>query len=99
VPSSTYTALLEKIHNLEAQHQHDRKVLEEELKEERRARREDVRILREAMYAFYKFMDQDTPQKFADVEDKIEDVLDRQQRLQERVITVDDSAMALEDRI
>lgn len=95
----SYLALVDKIHRLEAQHEHDRRIWEEELKEERRARREDIRILREAMYPFYKFMEQDVPQKFDDVEDKIEGVVDRQQQLQERVITVDDSTMALEDRV
>lgn len=99
LPNVSYMALLDRIHNLESQYLHDKKVWEEELKEERRARREDVRILREAMYPFFKFMDQEVPQKWTDVEDRIEDIVDRQQLLQERLITVDDSTMALEDRI
>lgn len=92
-------ALTDRIRRLEARYEYERNVWQEELKEERRARREDVRILREAMYSFYKFMEQDIPQKFEYVEDKIEGVVDRQQQLQERLMTVDDSTMALEDRV
>jgi hypothetical protein len=99
LPNVSYMALQDRIHSLESQYQHDKKVWEEELKEERRARREDVRILREAMYPFFKFMDQEVPQKWTDVEDRIEHIVDRQQQLQERLITVDDSTMTLEDRI
>ncbi|KAL1876061.1 hypothetical protein Plec18167_005322 [Paecilomyces lecythidis] len=84
---------------LEAKYDHERKAWQEELKEERRARREDVRVLREAMYSLYRFVEQDIPRKFDDVEDKIEGVVDCQQQLQERVMTVDDSTMALEDRV
>jgi len=99
LPNVSYMALQDRIHSLESQYQHDKKVWEEELKEERRARREDVRILREAMYPFFKFMDQEVPQKWTDVEDRIDHIVDRQQQLQERLITVDDSTMTLEDRI
>lgn len=99
VPYASFLALMERIHRLEAQHEHDRRIWEEELKEERRARREDIRILREAMHAFYKFMEQDVPRKFDEVEDKIESVVDRQHQLQERMITVYDSTMALGDRV
>ncbi|KAL1971108.1 hypothetical protein VTN77DRAFT_59 [Rasamsonia byssochlamydoides] len=99
VTSVSYVALLDRIRSLEAQYQRDKKIWEEELKEERRARREDVRVLREAMYSFFQFMEQDVPRQFVDIEDKIESIVDRQQQLHERVITVDDSSMILEDRI
>ncbi|KKA16632.1 hypothetical protein T310_9750 [Rasamsonia emersonii CBS 393.64] len=97
--SVAYAALLDRINSLEAQYQRDRKIWQEELQEERRARREDVRVLREAMHAFFQFMEQDVPRQFVDIEDKIESVVDRQQQLHERVMTVDDSSMVLEDRI
>ncbi|KAJ9202536.1 hypothetical protein DTO164E3_2976 [Paecilomyces variotii] len=84
---------------LEAQYEHERKIWQEELKEERRARREDIRVLREAMYSLYKVVEQDIPRQFEYVEDKIEGLVDCQQQLQERVMTVDDSTMALEDRV
>jgi hypothetical protein len=99
VSSASYLALLDRIHILESQHQRDRKLWQEELKEERRARREEVRLLREAMYSFFQFMEQEVPRQFVDIEDKIESVVDRQQQLQERVVAVDDSSMVLEDRI
>lgn len=97
--SASYAALLDRINSLEAQYQRDRKIWQEELREERRVRREDVRVLREAMHAFFQFMEQDVPRQFVDIEDKIESVVDRQQQLHERVMTVDDSSMVLEDRI
>lgn len=97
--SACCSGLADKIQRLEAKYDHERKAWQEELKEERRARREDVRILREAMYSLYRFVEQDIPRKFDDVEDKIEGVVDCQQQLQERLMTVDDSTMALEDRV
>jgi len=94
-----YVALLDRIYRLEEQYRHDRKIWQDELKEERRARREDARVLREAMYSFYKFMEQEVPQKFVHVEDKIDGFLDQLLRLGERVGAIDDSAMALENRV
>ncbi|KAJ9247873.1 hypothetical protein DTO280E4_975 [Paecilomyces variotii] len=90
---------MDKMRRLEAQYEHERKVWQEELNEERRARREDIRVLREAMYSLYKVVEQDIPRQFEYVEDKIEGLVDSQQQLQERVMTVDDSTMALEDRV
>lgn len=90
---------MDKMRRLEAQYEHERKVWQEELKEERRARREDIRVLREAMYSLYKVVERDIPRQFEYVEDKIEGLVDCQQQLQERVMTVDDSTMALEDRV
>ncbi|GAD97777.1 hypothetical protein PAAG_08626 [Paecilomyces variotii No. 5] len=97
--SACYSTLVEKVRRLEAKYEHERKIWQEELKEEQRARREDVRVLREAVYSLYRFVEQDIPRKFDDVEDKIEGVVDCQQQLQERLMTVDDSTMALEDRV
>ncbi|KAK2812556.1 hypothetical protein FQN50_001200 [Emmonsiellopsis sp. PD_5] len=92
-------ALMERICRLEEQHQHDRKLWEDELKEERRARREDARVLREAMYSFYKFMEREVPGKFVAVDDKIDGLLDSVSRLGERIGVIDDSTMALENRV
>ncbi|KAJ9268812.1 hypothetical protein DTO212C5_5013 [Paecilomyces variotii] len=97
--SAGYLALMDKMRRLEAQYEHERKIWQEELNEERRARREDIRVLREAMYSLYKVVEQDIPRQFEYVEDKIEGLVDCQQQLQERVMTVDDSTMALEDRV
>ncbi|KAK2776357.1 hypothetical protein FQN53_002715 [Emmonsiellopsis sp. PD_33] len=91
--------LMERICRLEEQHQHDRKLWEDELKEERRARREDARVLREAMYSFYKFMEREVPGKFVAVDDKIDGLLDSVSRLEERIGVIDDSTMALENRV
>ncbi|EEH45285.2 uncharacterized protein PADG_01435 [Paracoccidioides brasiliensis Pb18] len=95
----TKMALLERICRLEEQHRHDRRLWEEELKEERRARREDTRVLREAMHSFYKFMEGEVPRKFAAVDDKTDSLLDHVSRLEERITIVDDSTMALENRV
>ncbi|OJD15271.1 hypothetical protein AJ78_04456 [Emergomyces pasteurianus Ep9510] len=95
----TQAVLLERIYRLEEQHRHDRKLWEEELKEERRARREDARVLREAMHSFYKFMEREVPQKFATVDDKTDVLLDHVSRLEERIGMIDDSTMALEIRV
>ncbi|PGH08377.1 hypothetical protein GX51_01203 [Blastomyces parvus] len=96
---STLPALLERVSRLEEQHRHDRKLWEEELKEERRARREDARVLREAMHSFYKFMEREVPQKFAAVDDKTDSLLDHVSRLEERIGIIDDSTMGLENRV
>ncbi|OJD10790.1 hypothetical protein ACJ73_09696 [Blastomyces percursus] len=92
-------ALLERVSRLEEQHRHDRKLWEDELKEERRARREDARVLREAMHSFYKFMEREVPQKFAAVDDKTDSLLDHVSRLEERIGIIDDSTMGLENRV
>ncbi|KAL1995626.1 hypothetical protein VTN49DRAFT_1813 [Thermomyces lanuginosus] len=95
----SYRALVERIQSLETEHQHARRRWEAELREERRARREDVRVLREAMYSFFRFMERDVPRRFVEVEDRLDAVVDRQQRIQERLIGVDDASMALEERV
>ncbi|EEH39357.2 hypothetical protein PAAG_08626 [Paracoccidioides lutzii Pb01] len=95
----TKMALLERICRLEEQHRHDRRLWEEELKEERRARREDTRVLREAMHSFYKFMEGEVPRKFAAVDDKTDSLLDHVSRLEERITIIDDSTMTLENRV
>ncbi|EEQ83723.2 uncharacterized protein BDCG_00528 [Blastomyces dermatitidis ER-3] len=92
-------ALLERVSRLEEQHRQDRKLWEEELREERRARREDARVLREAMHSFYKFMEREVPQKFAAVDDKTDSLLDHVSRLEERIGIIDDSTMGLENRV
>ncbi|KKZ58459.1 hypothetical protein EMCG_00950 [[Emmonsia] crescens] len=92
-------ALLERVCRLEEQHRHDRRLWEEQLKEERRARREDARVLREAMHSFYKFMEREVPQKFAAVDDKTDSLLDHVSRLEERIGIIDDSTIALETRV
>lgn len=91
--------LLDRIRKLEERYHQDRKILEDQLKAERRARREDSRHLREAMHTFYKFMEQEAPRKFVELEDKIDAVVDRELRLRERVLAIDDSNMALENRM
>ncbi|KAK2767460.1 hypothetical protein FQN54_003616 [Arachnomyces sp. PD_36] len=95
----SHAPLLERIRRLEEQYQQDRKILEDQLKAERRARREDSRNIREAMHSFYKFMEQEVPRKFVEVEDKIDAVMDREFRLRERVLAIDDSNMSLENRV
>ncbi|OAX78020.1 hypothetical protein ACJ72_07674 [Emergomyces africanus] len=95
----TQMVLLERIHRLEEQYRHDRKIWEEELTEERQARREDARVLREAMHSFYKFMEREVPQKFTAVDDKTDSLLDHVSRLEERIGILDDSTMALEIRV
>lgn len=95
----SHAPLLDRIRKLEERYQQDRKILEDQLKAERRARREDSRNLREAMHSFYKFMEQEVPGKFVEMEDKIDAVMDRELRLKERVFAIDDSNMALENRI
>lgn len=95
----SYRALVERIQSLEEEHQRARRRWEAELREERRARREDVRVLREAMYSFFRFMERDVPRRFVEVEDRLDAVVDRQQRIQERLIGVDDASMALEERV
>ncbi|KAG5296954.1 hypothetical protein I7I48_05931 [Histoplasma ohiense] len=92
-------ALLERVSQLEEQQLHDRGLWEEALKEERRARREDARVLREAMHSFYKFMEREVPQKFAAVDDKTDSLLDYVSRLEERIGIIDDSTMGLETRV
>ena len=89
----------ERLRRLEEQHQQERKIWEDALKAEKRARREEARNLREAMHSFYKFMEQEVPRKFVEVEDKIDGIMDREYRLRERVMSIDDSSMALENRI
>lgn len=98
-PSVLQASLVDRICKLEERHLTDWRVMQDELKEERRARREDARVLREAMSAFYKFMEQEVPRKFAVVDDKLDGVLDHMLRLKERVSAIDDSTMALENRI
>ncbi|QSS52504.1 hypothetical protein I7I53_08163 [Histoplasma capsulatum var. duboisii H88] len=92
-------ALLERVSQLEEQQRHDRGLWEEALKEERQARREDARVLREAMHSFYKFMEREVPQKFAAVDDKTDSLLDHVSRLEERIGIIDDSTMGLETRV
>lgn len=95
----SHDPLLDRIRKLEERYQQDRKILEDQLKAERRARREDSRNLREAMHSFYKFMEQEVPGRFVEMEDKIDAAMDRELRLRERVLAIDDSNMALENRI
>jgi hypothetical protein len=96
---SSHKALLERVHYLESQHRRDRRLWEEQLREERHARSEDVRVLREAMSRFFHFMEQVVPEQMVVIEDRIDGLVDVHEQLQERVIAIDDSSMALEDRI
>ncbi|PGH08807.1 hypothetical protein AJ80_07764 [Polytolypa hystricis UAMH7299] len=98
-PSDLCENVVDRICKLEQRYSHDYKFLQDALKEERRSRCEDARVLREAMHAFYKFMEREVPEKFAAIEDKVEEVLDHMLRLEERVCSVDDSNMTLENRV
>lgn len=97
--SPSHAALLQRLHHLETSHALDRKHWEKELRRERHSRQEDIRTLRETMYTFFQFVERDIPRQFADVEDKIENVVDHNQRLREKVISVEDFSMALDDRV
>ncbi|CRG85709.1 hypothetical protein PISL3812_02735 [Talaromyces islandicus] len=95
----SHATLLQRLCHLETSHALDRKQWEKELRRERHSRQEDIRALRETMYTFFRFAERDIPRQFADVEDKIENVVDHHQRLQEKVISVEDFSMALDDRV
>jgi hypothetical protein len=97
--SPSHTILLQRLHHLETTHALDRKHWEKELRHERHSRQEDIRTLRETMYAFFRVVERDIPRQFAGVEDKIENLVDHHQRLREKVISVDDFSMAVEDRV
>ncbi|QKX56550.1 uncharacterized protein TRUGW13939_03655 [Talaromyces rugulosus] len=97
--SPSHATLLQRLHHLETTHALDRKHWEKELRHERHSRQEDIRTLRETMSAFFRVIERDIPRQFADVEDKIENLVDHHQRLREKVISVDDFSMAMEDRV
>lgn len=97
--SPSHATLLQRLHHLETSHALDRKQWEKELRRERHSRQEDIRALRETMFSFFQVVERDIPRQFADVEDKIENLVDHHQRLREKVISVDDFSMAMEDRV
>ncbi|KAH8692866.1 hypothetical protein BGW36DRAFT_385372 [Talaromyces proteolyticus] len=97
--SPSHATLVHRIQHLESEHANDRKQWEKELRRERHSRQEDIRTLREAMHAFFRVIEKDIPRQFADVEDRIESLVDHHQRVREKIVSVDDFSMALDDRV
>jgi hypothetical protein len=95
---SSSTALLNRIQRLEDALQQERAMRETAVADERRAREQQVRILREALHPFYK-SEEEMKRKLIEVEDRIEGTYDEQLRLKDRIVALDDASMALERRL
>lgn len=99
-------ALATRVARLESTQVHAARAWEAELAAERRARKEDARVLREAMHTFFRFMDVDVPRRFAGVdgrlglvEDRVDAFIDMVTRLRGRIGEVDDNVLELDERL
>jgi hypothetical protein len=87
--------LIQRINVLERQLQQHQTFWQEQLEKERQLRREETRVLREAMFSFFKFMEKDAPAKFGHLEDKIESVMNALSQMERLVDQVTHSSMTV----
>ncbi|KUL90496.1 hypothetical protein ZTR_00258 [Talaromyces verruculosus] len=102
-PTDQIKALEQRLQTLETLHSFDAAHWHQRLLQERHAHQETLKQFQQHITTFTQFMNAmkqlDVQRKFGEVEDRLDQVMDCQQRLFDKVVSVEDFGMMLEDRI
>lgn len=102
-PTDQIKALEQRLQTLETHHALDTAHWHQSLLQERHAHQETLKQLQQHITAFAQFMNAmqkfDVQRRFGEVEDRLDQVMDCQQRLFDKVVSVEDFGMMLEDRV